>query len=76
MKCSAKMYETSAYGSPARTSTTASTPAAAAEMNYFLGEWAYDAQDWARARQYLQAARAGVAASAGSPTRSTPNRSP
>jgi hypothetical protein len=32
-------------------------PAAVAEMNYFLGEWAYDAQDWARARQYLQAAR-------------------
>jgi len=29
-----------------------------AEMNYFLGEWAYDAQQWARARQYLQAARA------------------
>ena len=34
------------------------TPEAAAEMNYFLGEWAYDAQQWARARQYLQAARA------------------
>jgi hypothetical protein len=33
-------------------------PAAVAEMNYFLGEWAYDAQDWARARQYFQAARA------------------
>ncbi len=33
-------------------------PAAAAEMNYYLGEWAYDAQEWARARQYLQAARA------------------
>jgi hypothetical protein len=34
-------------------------PAAAnAEMNYFLGEWAYDAQQWARARQYFQAARA------------------
>jgi hypothetical protein len=33
-------------------------PVAAAEMNYFLGEWAYDAQQWARARQYLQAARA------------------
>ena len=33
-------------------------PAAAAEMNYFLGESAYDAQQWARARQYLQAARA------------------
>jgi len=31
---------------------------ATAEMNYFLGEWAYDAQQWARARQYLQAARA------------------
>lgn len=30
-----------------------------AEMNYFLGEWAYDAQQWARARQYFQAARAG-----------------
>ncbi len=34
------------------------SPEANAEMNYFLGEWAYDAQDWARARQYLQAARA------------------
>ena len=33
-------------------------PAAVAEMNYFLGEWAYDAQQWAQARQYLQAARA------------------
>jgi len=33
------------------------TAAAAAEMNYFLGEWAYEAQNWARARQYLQAAR-------------------
>lgn len=33
--------------------------AANAEMNYFLGEWAYDAQQWARARQYLEAARAG-----------------
>ena len=32
--------------------------AANAEMNYFLGEWAYDAQQWARARQYLEAARA------------------
>jgi hypothetical protein len=35
------------------------TPQAAAEMNYYLGEWAYDAQQWARARQFLQAARAG-----------------
>lgn len=33
------------------------TPAAVAEMNYFLGEWAYEAQNWARAREYLQAAR-------------------
>lgn len=32
--------------------------AAAGEINYFLGEWAYDARQWARARQYLQAARA------------------
>ena len=32
-------------------------PQAAGEMNYFLGEWAYDAQQWARARQFLQAAR-------------------
>jgi tetratricopeptide (TPR) repeat protein len=30
---------------------------AVAEMNYFLGEWAYDAQQWARARQYFEAAR-------------------
>jgi hypothetical protein len=29
---------------------------AAAQMNYALGEWAYDAQQWARARQYLEAA--------------------
>ena len=35
------------------------TAPAAAEMNYFLGEWAYDAQQWAKARQLLQAARAG-----------------
>lgn len=34
------------------------TPVAVAEMNYFLGEWAYDAQQWAKARQLLQAARA------------------
>ena len=32
--------------------------AAVAEINYFLGEWAYDAQQWARARQYLTAALA------------------
>ena len=35
------------------------TPQAAAEMNYYLGEWAYDAQQWARARQCLPTARAG-----------------
>lgn len=30
-----------------------------AEMSYLLGEWAYEAEQWARARQYFQAARAG-----------------
>ena len=35
------------------------TALAAAEMNYFLGEWAYDDQQWAKVRQYMQAARAG-----------------
>ena len=34
-------------------------PEAAAEMNYFLGEWAYNAQQYARARQYLATAKAG-----------------
>lgn len=33
------------------------TPEIAGEVNYFLGEAAYDAQDWAKARQYFQAAR-------------------
>ena len=33
-------------------------PAAVAEMNYFLGEWAYNASQWAKARQYLAAAKA------------------
>ena len=36
-----------------------SSPQASAEINYQLGEWAYDAKQWARARQYLEAARAG-----------------
>jgi len=34
-------------------------PDAVAEMNYFLGEWAYNAQQYAKARQYLAAAKAG-----------------
>jgi len=33
-------------------------PDAAREMHYYLGEWAYDAQNWASARTHLQAARA------------------
>jgi tetratricopeptide (TPR) repeat protein len=35
------------------------TPAAAAEINYFLGDWAFEAKDWAKARGHLQAAVAG-----------------
>lgn len=35
------------------------TPSAAAELNYYLGEAAYDSQEWAKARQYFQTARAG-----------------
>ncbi|MEO6388957.1 MAG: hypothetical protein ABIT16_09055 [Croceibacterium sp.] len=32
-------------------------PDAAGEMNYFLGEWAYDAANYAQSRTYLKAAR-------------------
>ncbi|HYD24270.1 MAG TPA: hypothetical protein VEB68_05705 [Croceibacterium sp.] len=35
------------------------TRVAAAELSYHLGEAAYDAQQWAKARQLLQAARTG-----------------
>jgi tetratricopeptide (TPR) repeat protein len=35
------------------------TPAAAAEINYFLGEWAFEAREWSKARNHFQAALAG-----------------
>ena len=35
------------------------SPAATAEINYFLGRWAFEAKEWAKARGHLQAAHAG-----------------